>query len=147
MAVGGDLALPEVEGDRPLTLRLTNAYVERLLRVAEHDPVVAAAFNDVADLLAPPQSIMRPRVLWRVLRGPQQRPPARRRGSVRRLAPAVGDRRRDERSGDEASIERGYERRRDDGQGPERRTAKLGRLRLVAQSGSRVRAEPGAANR
>jgi 2-polyprenyl-6-methoxyphenol hydroxylase-like FAD-dependent oxidoreductase len=76
MAVGGDLALPEVEGDRPLTLRLSNAYVERLLRVAEHDPLVAAAFNDVTDLLAPPQNIMRPRVLRRVLRGPQERPPA-----------------------------------------------------------------------
>jgi len=74
MAVGGDLALPEVEGDRPLTLRLTNAYMERLLQVAEQDAVVAAAFNNVADLLAPPQRIMRPRVLWRVLRGPRQRP-------------------------------------------------------------------------
>jgi hypothetical protein len=61
MAVGGDLGLPEVEGDRPLTLRLSNAYVDRLLQVAEHDPLVAAAFNEVADLLAPPQNIMRPR--------------------------------------------------------------------------------------
>lgn len=77
MAAGGDLALPEVEGDRPLMLRLMNAYAERLLQVAEQDPVVATAFNDVADLLAPPQNIMRPRVLWRVLRGPQRRPPAR----------------------------------------------------------------------
>ena len=90
MAVGGDLALPEVEGDRPLTLRLTNAYMERLLQVAEQDAVVAAAFNDVADLLAPPRRIMRPRVLWRVLRGPRQRrpmlaadPPA---GSLQRAA-------------------------------------------------------------
>jgi 2-polyprenyl-6-methoxyphenol hydroxylase-like FAD-dependent oxidoreductase len=69
MAVGGDLALPEIAGDRPWTVRLTNAYVERLLRVAENDPIVAAAFNDVADLLAPPPSILRPGVLWRVLRG------------------------------------------------------------------------------
>jgi 2-polyprenyl-6-methoxyphenol hydroxylase-like FAD-dependent oxidoreductase len=37
MAVGGDLALPEVAGRRPMTLRITNAYIERLLRVAEHD--------------------------------------------------------------------------------------------------------------
>jgi hypothetical protein len=43
--------------------------------VAEDDPIVAAAFNDVADLLAPPQNIMRPGVLWRVLRG-RRRPPA-----------------------------------------------------------------------
>ena len=57
-----------------MMLRLMNAYVERLLSVAEHDPVIAAAFNEVADLLAPPQSIMRPRVLWRALRGPWSRP-------------------------------------------------------------------------
>jgi hypothetical protein len=69
MAVGGDLALPEVEGHRPFVLRMTNAYVDRLLRVAERDPIVASAFSDVGDLLAPPQEIMRPRILWRVLRG------------------------------------------------------------------------------
>ena len=69
MAVGGDLALPEVPGHRPLITRISNAYVERLLRVAEHDPIVAAAFGDVSDLLAPPQHILGPRILWRVLRG------------------------------------------------------------------------------
>jgi 2-polyprenyl-6-methoxyphenol hydroxylase-like FAD-dependent oxidoreductase len=68
LAVGGDLALPEVPGERPLALRLTNAYVERLLRVAEHDPVVAEAFNDVCDLLVPAQHVMQPRILWRVAR-------------------------------------------------------------------------------
>ena len=76
MAVGGDLALPEVPGDRSAMVRITNAYVERLLRVAEHDPVVAAAFGDVGDLLAPPQEIMRPRTLWRVLRGKRRTPAA-----------------------------------------------------------------------
>jgi 2-polyprenyl-6-methoxyphenol hydroxylase-like FAD-dependent oxidoreductase len=69
MAVGGDLALPEVPGHRPLMLRITNAYVERLLRVAERDPIVAQAFGDVSDLLAPAQEVLRPRILWRVLRG------------------------------------------------------------------------------
>jgi 2-polyprenyl-6-methoxyphenol hydroxylase-like FAD-dependent oxidoreductase len=69
MAVGGDLALPEVEGHRPVVVRMTNTYVDRLLRVAEYDPIVASAFSDVGDLLAPPQEIMRPRILWRVLRG------------------------------------------------------------------------------
>jgi 2-polyprenyl-6-methoxyphenol hydroxylase-like FAD-dependent oxidoreductase len=75
MAVGGDLALPEVPGHRPLLLRITNAYVERLLRVAERDPIVAGAFSDVGDLLAPPQEVMRPRILWRVLRGNLRRGP------------------------------------------------------------------------
>jgi len=75
MAVAGDLALPEIEGHRPLMLRMSNAYVERLLRVAEHDPIVAGAFGDVGDLLAPPQQIIRPRILWRVLRGNLRRAP------------------------------------------------------------------------
>ena len=69
MAVGGDLSLPEIPGHRPLLQRITNGYVERLLRVAERDPIVAQAFGDVSDLLAPPQEILRPRILWRVLRG------------------------------------------------------------------------------
>jgi 2-polyprenyl-6-methoxyphenol hydroxylase-like FAD-dependent oxidoreductase len=69
MAVGGDLALPEVAGHRPATLRITNAYIERLLRVAERDPIVAQAFGDVSDLLAPPREVLRPQIIWRVLRG------------------------------------------------------------------------------
>jgi 2-polyprenyl-6-methoxyphenol hydroxylase-like FAD-dependent oxidoreductase len=69
MAVGGDLALPEVAGHRSLLTRISNAYAERLLRVAEHDPIVAAAFGDVSDLLAPPHHILAPRILGRVLWG------------------------------------------------------------------------------
>lgn len=69
MAVGGDLALPEVAGHRSLGLRITNAYGERILRAAEHDPVVAATFSDVSDLVAPPQDLLRPTFVWRVLRG------------------------------------------------------------------------------
>jgi 2-polyprenyl-6-methoxyphenol hydroxylase-like FAD-dependent oxidoreductase len=75
LAVGGDLGLPEVEGHRPLMLRLSNAYVDRLLRVAEQDPMVATTFNDVCDLLARPTELMRPRILWRVLRGNLRLPP------------------------------------------------------------------------
>jgi 2-polyprenyl-6-methoxyphenol hydroxylase-like FAD-dependent oxidoreductase len=75
MAIGGDLALPEVPGHRPLMVRLSNAYVERLLRVAERDPIVAQAFGDVSDLLVPAQEVLRPRILWRVLRGNLRRAP------------------------------------------------------------------------
>jgi 2-polyprenyl-6-methoxyphenol hydroxylase-like FAD-dependent oxidoreductase len=73
MAVGADLALPEVQGRRTLTLRITNAYVERLLRVAEYDPIVAQAFGDVSDLLAPPHGVLKPCIIRRVLRGNLQR--------------------------------------------------------------------------
>lgn len=66
---GGDLALPEIAGRRPLSLRLTNRYVARLQRIAEHDPVVASAFLRVAGLLEPPSSMMTPRILAKAVVG------------------------------------------------------------------------------
>jgi hypothetical protein len=67
MAVGGDLALPEVEGPRPARVRAIGAYVGRLQRVAETDPVVARAFLDVVAMLRPPQSLLRPSIARRVV--------------------------------------------------------------------------------
>lgn len=77
IAVGGDLALTMVPGPRPLPVRLVNAYLGRLQRVAVHDPVLAGAFMKVVQMLAPPESLMAPRLMWRVWRG------------ARRLAPAA----------------------------------------------------------
>jgi 2-polyprenyl-6-methoxyphenol hydroxylase-like FAD-dependent oxidoreductase len=72
LAVGGDLALPQVPGPRPFPLKLINAYVARVQRVAVHDAVVAAAFVKVMHMLAPPPSLFAPTVLWRVWRGGRQ---------------------------------------------------------------------------
>lgn len=69
LAAGGDLAHPEVEGPRPPSWRLTTAYLQRLLPVAHHDPVVGAALIRVIGMLDRPQQLMRPQVLWRVLDG------------------------------------------------------------------------------
>ncbi len=69
LAVGGDLALPQVPGPRPFPLKLINAYVARVQCVAVHDAVVAAAFVKVMHMLAPPPSLFAPAVLWRVWRG------------------------------------------------------------------------------
>jgi 2-polyprenyl-6-methoxyphenol hydroxylase-like FAD-dependent oxidoreductase len=69
MAVGSDLALPEVEGERPLRVRVLNSYTDRLLRVAQRDPVVASAFRSVVGMMRPPAHVMRPAVALRVLRG------------------------------------------------------------------------------
>ena len=68
LAVGSDLSLPEVEGERPIPTRLANAWTERILKAAEHDPYVAEVFGSVTDLLAPPAVLMRPRFVWRVAR-------------------------------------------------------------------------------
>jgi 2-polyprenyl-6-methoxyphenol hydroxylase-like FAD-dependent oxidoreductase len=66
---GGDLNLPEVEGHRPLSVRLINKYVERLQSVAETDVEVAEQFSRVVGLLDPPSRLMRPKMLLRTARG------------------------------------------------------------------------------
>ena len=69
MSTSADLGHPDVEGPRPARWRLINAYVNRLLRVANRDPVVARTFLEVSGMVAPPQHMMRPRMAWRVLTG------------------------------------------------------------------------------
>jgi hypothetical protein len=64
--------LPEVEGERPLPIRLSNAWAERILKAAEHDPYVAEVFGSVTDLIARPTVLMRTRFVWRVARNKHQ---------------------------------------------------------------------------
>ncbi|MBO3750426.1 FAD-binding monooxygenase [Streptosporangiaceae bacterium NEAU-GS5] len=68
MSVGGDLRFPAVEGPRTLRVKLLNAYIGRLHAAAAADPVVGRAFLSVANLQAPPQRLLSPGVLFRVLR-------------------------------------------------------------------------------
>lgn len=69
MAVGADLALPQIEGPRPLSVRLVNAYIRWLLIAAEHDPIVAARFLRVSAFLEEPPRLMTPAMLARVIAG------------------------------------------------------------------------------
>ncbi|HVQ51848.1 MAG TPA: 2-polyprenyl-6-methoxyphenol hydroxylase-like oxidoreductase [Mycobacterium sp.] len=62
-AVGGDLSLPEVEGHRPLSVRLSNKYVDWLQAAAETDLEVAEQLTRVVGLLDPPASLLRPKML------------------------------------------------------------------------------------
>jgi 2-polyprenyl-6-methoxyphenol hydroxylase-like FAD-dependent oxidoreductase len=66
LAVGGDLSLPEVQGPRPLMMRLTNRYVDRVQAAAETDTLIAERFLRVAGFSEPPTSLMRPSVVLRV---------------------------------------------------------------------------------
>lgn len=68
IAVGNDLRMPETVGPRNAGVKLINWYMTKLHRAAHHDPVPALAFHRVANLLAPPPSVMHPRVALRVLR-------------------------------------------------------------------------------
>jgi 2-polyprenyl-6-methoxyphenol hydroxylase-like FAD-dependent oxidoreductase len=72
LAVGGDLALPQVPGPRPFPVKLISAYVAHVQRVAVHDAVVAAAFVKVIHMLKPPASLLAPALMWRVWRGRQR---------------------------------------------------------------------------
>lgn len=88
LAISSDLALPEVDGRRPLRVRALNAYTERLLAAAERDPVVATALRDVVGMLRRPSHLLRPDLAARAVR------PRSTRRSVRRVTRHCGDRNR-----------------------------------------------------
>jgi 2-polyprenyl-6-methoxyphenol hydroxylase-like FAD-dependent oxidoreductase len=73
MAVGSDLALPEVVGPRPLSMRITNAYMDRLLTAAETDPLVAEQFLRVSGMVDSPARLLRPSLMIRVARASRRR--------------------------------------------------------------------------
>ena len=75
LTVGSDLALPQVQGPRPLPVRVINAYVNRVLTAAERDPVVAEQFLRVAALQDPASRLFRPSTARRVLFGNMRRRP------------------------------------------------------------------------
>ena len=69
LATGSALANPQIDGPRPLSWRVTNAYLKRLLSAAHDDEVVASSFIRVIGMLARPSELMRPHILARVLTG------------------------------------------------------------------------------
>ena len=66
MAVGSDLALPEVDAKRPMSVRLPNAYNDWVLSAAESDLHVAEQFWKVLNLVERPSHLLRPAVMVRV---------------------------------------------------------------------------------
>lgn len=69
IAVGADLRIPEVKGPRNPGVSFINWYLAKLHRAAHRDPVLSVAFIKVANLLAPPPSILHPRIAFRVFSG------------------------------------------------------------------------------
>jgi len=66
LAAGGDLALPEVEGPRPLSVRIANAYMDWVLTACESDAVVAGQFIKVNALVDLPSRLLHPVFIYRV---------------------------------------------------------------------------------
>lgn len=76
LTAGSDLALPQVQGPRPLPVRAINAYINRVLTTAERDRVVAERFLRVAALQDPVTWLFRLPTALRVLLGNLRRRPA-----------------------------------------------------------------------
>ncbi|TYL37849.1 oxidoreductase [Natronococcus pandeyae] len=68
LATGADFSFPQTAGDRPRGTTLFNWYLDRLLRKAHTDSVLTDAFTRVLSMQHPPSSLLRPGVVWRVLR-------------------------------------------------------------------------------
>jgi len=73
IATGADFVYSRTQGDKPAGTDRVNQYVERVMRIAPYDPLVGLALARVQAMLAPPQSLMAPRVLARVLRQDRQK--------------------------------------------------------------------------
>jgi 2-polyprenyl-6-methoxyphenol hydroxylase-like FAD-dependent oxidoreductase len=69
MAVGGDLRYPEVEGPRTAMGNFVNWYLGKLHIAARQDPRLTLAFHSVANLLADPPTLLKPKIAFRVARG------------------------------------------------------------------------------
>jgi hypothetical protein len=69
IAVGADLAFPQIPGPHPAKVRLVNAYLPRLHAAAARDDTLAAALVRVIGLKDRPQTLLRPDRVIRVLRG------------------------------------------------------------------------------
>jgi 2-polyprenyl-6-methoxyphenol hydroxylase-like FAD-dependent oxidoreductase len=69
IAVGADLRIPETIGPRNAGVNFINWYMTKLHKAAHRDQTVSLAFHRVGNLLAPPPSVMHPKVALRVLWG------------------------------------------------------------------------------
>jgi 2-polyprenyl-6-methoxyphenol hydroxylase-like FAD-dependent oxidoreductase len=72
LAAGGDLSLPEIQGAPPLSTRLLNGYIDRLLTAAEYDTAVYEQFLKVAWLVEAPSRLLRPAMMWRAASAKQR---------------------------------------------------------------------------
>jgi 2-polyprenyl-6-methoxyphenol hydroxylase-like FAD-dependent oxidoreductase len=68
MAVGADLAFPNVPGRRTAKIRIANSYLPKLLAAAATDAALGRAFVRVLGMIDPPSALLRPDRVLRVLR-------------------------------------------------------------------------------
>lgn len=67
-AVSSDLALPQIAGKRPASIKMTNAYLERVLTAAETDPAMVQQFLRSINMIDPPSRMLHPSTVVRVIK-------------------------------------------------------------------------------
>ena len=92
MAAGADLTFPQVEGPRPVSIRLNNWYTDRVLTAAESDTTVSEAFFRVMNLVDPPTRLLRPSVRARSIAARSHRAPATATGQLSAAPGVTSDR-------------------------------------------------------
>lgn len=76
-AVGTDLSFREVDGPRTPMVRFLNWYLSKLHVAAHSDAHVSIAFLKVINMMAPPPSMMHPRIIARIIKAHLRRDPQR----------------------------------------------------------------------
>jgi hypothetical protein len=74
MAAGNDLRMPDVPGKRTVVDHLLHWYLAKLNMAARYDISAVIAFQKAKNLLAPPQSLLKPSLMARVLSAAILRP-------------------------------------------------------------------------
>jgi 2-polyprenyl-6-methoxyphenol hydroxylase-like FAD-dependent oxidoreductase len=69
-----DLSYPDVPGRRTLKIRIGQAYLTRVQTAATRDGTITAAYMRAAGMVDPPNTLMRPRFMLKVLRKSWRRP-------------------------------------------------------------------------
>jgi 2-polyprenyl-6-methoxyphenol hydroxylase-like FAD-dependent oxidoreductase len=72
-AVSSDLALPQIVGKRPASIRVTNAYLDRVFTAAETDPTLVQRFIRVLNMIDPPSHLLSPSTVLRVMKTSRKR--------------------------------------------------------------------------
>jgi len=68
LATGADFSFPQTRGEKPRGAAFFNWYLSRLFRKAHTDSVLTDAFTRVLSMQQHPTSLLRPSIIWRVLR-------------------------------------------------------------------------------
>ena len=76
LAVGADLAHPNVAGKKGVQVRFINWYISKLYQAGERDAALAIRFLEVVNLLRPPSALLQPHIAWRVWRAHRRATPA-----------------------------------------------------------------------